>query len=376
MRKRTLLVLAAIAAIAAIAAGPGAQAHSPKASEWTTVASGLDNPRGIALGADGDLWITEAGRGGDGPCFAGPEGGDVCFGNSGAFTLVHDGVQERVVTGLPNTADKDTGNAAVGASDILVSGRHVFGLIGGGGNPTDRASVAPAADLAGWLVKIDPWKGEVRPIADLIQYEADNNPDQGEIDSDAFGLTKRHHGFVVADAAGNDVLGVSFHHKRISTLAVFPDVMVDAPPFLMLPPGSQIPMQAVPTSVAVRPHDKSIYVGQLTGFPFPPGAASVWRIKRDGTKEVFASGFTNITDIAWGPNGSLYVVEIAANGLLSDDQTGAIVRVSPDGSEQTVVASEGLTNPTAIAIAEDGTVYVTNHGSSAGIGEVLNIGKV
>ena len=40
------------------------------------------------------------------------------------------------------------------------------------------------------------------------------------------------------------------------------------------------------------------------------------------------------------------------------------------------MASTGLTNPTAIAIAKDGTVYVTNHGASAGIGEVLNIGKV
>jgi hypothetical protein len=372
MHLRTWL---ALAVIAAIAAAPGAQAHAPKASDWEVVASGLDNPRGIALGDDGDLWITEAGRGGDAPCFPGPEGGDVCFGNSGAFTLVHDGVQERVVTGLPNTADKGTGNSAVGASDIIVSGRHVFGLIGGGGNPTDRASVAPAADLAGWLVKINPWKGSVWPLADLVQYEADNNPDKGDIDSDAFGLAQRHRGFVVADAAGNDVLGVSFHHKRISTLAVFPDVMVDAPPDPMTPPGAQIPMQAVPTSVAVRPHDKSIYVGQLTGFPFPPGAANVWRIKRDGTREVFASGFTNITDIAWGPDGSLYVVEIAANGLLSDDHTGAIVRVWPDG-KQTVVASEGLTNPTAIAIDEDGTVYVTNHGASAGIGEVLNIGKV
>ena len=51
------------------------------------------------------------------------------------------------------------------------------------------------------------------------------------------------------------------------------------------------------------------------------------------------------------------------------------MKVWPNGTK-TIVASTGLTNPTAIAIAKDGTVYVTNHGASAGIGEVLNIGKV
>jgi hypothetical protein len=65
-------------------------------------------------------------------------------------------------------------------------------------------------------------------------------------------------------------------------------------------------MQAVPTSVAVRPKDKNIYVGQLTGYPFPVGGANVYRIKPDGTTDVYASGFTNIVDIAWAPNGSLY----------------------------------------------------------------------
>ena len=43
----------------------------------------------------------------------------------------------------------------------------------------------------------------------------------------------------------------------------------------------------------------------------------MWGIKPDGSTTVYASGFTNIIDIAWGPKGSLYVLEISANGLLS-----------------------------------------------------------
>lgn len=366
--------LLAIAVIAAIVAVPSAQAHSQNGNGWKTVASGLDNPRGIALAKNGDLWIAEAGKGGAGPCFPGEEGSDACFGLTGAFTLVHNGWQKRVVTGLPSVADKGTGDNATGAHDIVVNGKKVTGLIGSGGTPEQRAEI-PSAALAGHIVKIDPWTGKVWPFADLVQYEADNDPDgTGIIDSDAYGIAQRHGGFVVADAAGNDVLGVDYH-KHISTLAVFPAVQVDAPPFLGLPAGAKIPMEAVPTTVAVRPKDPNVYVGQLTGFPFPPGAANVWGIRPDGSTFVYASGFTNIIDIAWGPKGSLYVLEITANGLLSDDPTGALVKVWPNGDRK-VVASDGLITPTAVAIGKDGSVYVSNYGTSAGKGTVVNIGKV
>jgi len=380
MRRRTLLAFVAIAAVAAV---PSAQAHSPKSSPptpWTVVASGLDNPRGLAIAKNGDIWVAEAGKGGAGPCQPGPEGPpNTCFGASGAYTLVHDGLQKRVVTGLPSFGDEGTGDNAIGASDIVVNGSHVTGLIGGGGGADERAAlVATAGPAANWfdrMVKIDPWSGKLKPFADFAAYETANNPDKGEIDSDSYGLAEVHGGFVVADAAGNDVLGVNFK-KQISTLAVFPDVMVPAPPFIQPPPpGGMIPMQAVPTTVAVRPKDPNIYVGQLTGFPFPPGAANVWAVKPGGSKTVYASGFTNIVDIAWGRKGSLYVLEIQSAGLLAPDPTGALIRVWPNGT-QTTVASTGLVNPTGVAIAKDGTVYVTNYGTSAGKGTVVNIGKV
>lgn len=374
MQMRKLVALAVIAVLVAV---PGAQANKG-GSDWKTVASGLDNPRGINFDKSGDLWIAEAGRGGSGPCFPGEDPTvQTCFGATGAFTLVHKGSQKRVVTGLPSIGDEKTGDNALGASDILPDGKHVIGLIGAGSNPDLRAQLAAAdgaANLFGWAVKVNPWKGSVWPFADFVQYEADNNPDQGDpaqggIDSDAYGLALRHGQLIVADAGGNDVLGVK--KKHISTLAVFPDAIVPFPTAT-----DKFPMQAVPTSVAVRPKDPNIYVGQLTGFPFVPGAANVFRIKPDGTTDVYASGFTNIVDIAWGPKGSLYVLEISANGLTSDDPApGALIRVWPNG-DRTVVASSGLVSPTAVAIAKDGSVYVANYGTSAGKGTVVNIGKV
>jgi len=385
MRKRTLL---AFAAIAAIAAAPSAQAHSPKggqpsAAPWKVVASGLDNPRGLAIAKNGDIWVAEAGRGGAGPCQPGEEAGSpaTCFGATGAYTLVHNGTQKRVVTGLPSFGDETTGDNAIGASDIIVNGNHVEGLIGGGGGADERAALVtaagPAAGLFDMMLKIDPWSGKLTPFADFASYETANNPDKGEIDSDSYGLAEVHGGFIVADAAGNDVLGVNFK-KHISTLGVFPDTLVDAPPFIQPPPpGGKIPMQAVPTTVAVRPHDPNIYVGQLTGFPFPVGGASVWAVKPDGSPPVmFATGFTNIVDIAWGKKGYLYVLEITANGLLSGDPTGRAHQGVAGRQDPNDRRQHGSRDPDGVAIAHDGTVYVTNYGTSAGKGTVVNLGKV
>ena len=169
---------------------------------------------------------------------------------------------------------------------------------------------------------------------------------------------------MVADAGGNSLLGVR-QPGRISTLAVFPPRLVPNPFG-----GPDIPMQAVPTTVTRGP-DGALYVGQLTGFPFPVGGANVYRVEPGGQPEVVASGFTNIIDIAFGPDHSLYVLEIAHNGLLSGDTTGALIRVDANGS-RTVIASEGLMMPTGLAL-RDGKAYVSNCGVCADIGEVLAI---
>ena len=126
-------------------------------------------------------------------------------------------------------------------------------------------------------------------------------------------------------------------------------------------------MDAVPTSVAQGP-DGGFYVGQLTGFPFPVGGANVYRIVPGQAPQVFASGFTNIIDIAFDKQGTLYVLEIFQNGLLSGDPTGALIRVDQGGAQH-VVMSTGLITPGGLAL-RDGAAYVSNCGTCAGRGDV------
>jgi hypothetical protein len=362
---------AAVTAAAALALAVPAAAHDTGVE---VVASGLDNPRGLDL-ADGTLWVTEAGRGGSGPCVPGPEMTPVCFGLSGALTAVDlpSRTQSRVLKDLPSLANPD-GTSAVGPSDISIGSKAPWMTIGLGGPPATRDLLPPEGQGMGWLYRLGD--DGLQPVADFHAYEVANNPDAAEpgsdVESNPNSVDATAKPIVVADAGGNDILSVQ--RGAISLVSLLPfgsapaPAMPGAPP---PPPGTMIPVDPVPTSV-VRAPDGSLYVGQLTGFPFVPGAASVFRIPPGGgTPEVVASGFTLITDLALGEDGSIYVVEFSTQSLLAGPAPGALIRVRPDGT-RTELAAGRLTTPTGIVLGHD-AAYVSNNGAAAGTGEVLRI---
>jgi hypothetical protein len=71
--------------------------------------------------------------------------------------------------------------------------------------------------------------------------------------------------------------------------------------------------------------------------------------------------FTSITDIAHGADGSLYVLQYADN-FFRPAGNGSIWRIAPDGSRARIIG--GLSQPTGLAVADDGTLYVTNNADS------------
>ena len=132
----------------------------------------------------------------------------------------------------------------------------------------------------------------------------------------------------------------------------------------------------VPNSV-VRGPDGAIYVGQLTGFPFTPGTATVWRFEEDGEPTVYADGFTNIIDLAFDDHGNLLVLEIAHNGLLTafgtGDFTGALIEVSrKDTAKHTVLLTAPLFAPAGIVVDDD-DAYISNKTLGVGQGEILEV---
>lgn len=353
--------------VASPAGGPPMELPPPPWAE--VLATGLMNPRGIAIGANGAVYVAESGIGGDGPCAIGPEGNEECFGLSGGVTRIADGAAERVVDGLASRAAAG-GMNATGPNDVGLAGNTLYVLIGLGGDPTTRVDVNAGSDQLGWLFRAE--SGGVTPVADVAAFETSDNPDGDALNANPFGLVMREDSSaLVVDAGMNALLEVGAD-GTISTLAVFPNEIATAPD------GSEIPMNAVPTGV-VTALDGASLVGQLTGFPFPPGGAKVFMVPAGGGEPVvIQEGFTNIIDVALGPDGSLYVLEFNAGGMLSIDPAnpatldGKLTRILPDGGRQEI-ASKGLTAPTGLAVDADGNLYVAVFGVVGSLGQVWKI---
>ncbi|MEO7158297.1 MAG: ScyD/ScyE family protein, partial [Vicinamibacterales bacterium] len=281
--------------------------------------------------------------------------------------------QKRIVTGLPSLAGP-TGAQATGAHDVDFQGRgNGFVTIGAALDPARRFvdGANPTFGAVGGkfstLVRFQP-NGKWSFAEDLGAFELLANPDGNAFDSNPYSILAQPGRRVFIDAGANALNAIAAN-GTITNLAVFPNRPV---PF----GNGQISMQAVPTAVTAGP-DGALYVGQLTGFPFPADLANVYRVPAEGgTPEIFASGFTKIIDIAFAPDGSLYVLQIrAAGGPPPVGGPGSLIRVAPDGTKTTIVAAGGgLVAPGGIAIDSDGTIYVTNHSvEPGGIGTVVRV---
>jgi hypothetical protein len=89
---------------------------------------------------------------------------------------------------------------------------------------------------------------------------------------------------------------------------------------------------------------------------------------------VFASGFTNLMDLAFDRHGTLWVLEIDHDSLLTPNPDGAIFSIDSHGHAKRLELPPGtLTHPGGITVGKHGALYVTNKADMAGVGEVLKI---
>jgi hypothetical protein len=395
----------------------------------TCVMKKLDNPRGLAFGRDGALFVAEAGRGGaiKKNCSG---AGLTCYGLTGAVSRLWLGEKKQVVTGLPSIS-VPSGGSARGPHDIAMRSRWApeSSPLGAGGahvtvgfeaDPATRGTSRP--DLAKLFHIPDstlyaPSSALCQhdcssPVVDIGAYERAANPDGAVFESDPYGLivddrrrrgedddeneNEDHHGgghgqachdgddehgedrdnLVVTDASGNSLLRIDAQ-RQISTVAIFPSR------------GQGRSTDSVPTSVAIGP-DGDYYVGELVGIPFvsltrPP--SNIYRVAAAQPHEVtmFLTGFNAIIDMAFH-DGDLYVLQHWTTSPQASPRDGQLIRVHChgrplvcDGERATVIG--GLDGPTAMAFGPDGALYVSHRGASpafvAGvytpIGEVLRV---
>jgi hypothetical protein len=349
-----------------------------KAANIEVVASGLDNPRGLTFGPDGDLYVAEAGTGGlSRRCVPSPSqiGATLCYGLTGAVTRIHNGISKRVVTGLPSIG-LSNGNGSYGPHAIKfdpATGK-AYVLVGFASDARNRDNIIGNKNI-GSLLAINSFDGSssFTKIADLLRFEITNDPDRHGLISNPYSFVIKNNTAYVVDSGANDFSNVALNGSGVTLQTVFPIRTVTNPSN-----GQNSSIQSVPIAVAVGP-DGALYVAEFTGYPYPNNASRIYRIVPGQQPVVYATGFTQIIDIAFDAAGNLNVLQYGDETLPSNANTvlqssGVLIRVAPNGTRKDIVRGGGaLVSPNSLAIGPDNAIYVTNYGTSAGKGQVIRI---
>src|SRR5262249_57773656 len=103
-------LVAALGMMVAPTAGAQARAQHTPSSGFKVIASHLNNPRGLAWGPHGSIFLAEAGRGGK-TCLSGGPEGKTCVGLTGSFYLIGQGGVHRPPTRLISASPEGGGPA-------------------------------------------------------------------------------------------------------------------------------------------------------------------------------------------------------------------------------------------------------------------------
>jgi hypothetical protein len=367
------------AAIGASYSRSGEQGSDANAARRSTVvATGLTNPRGIAFGDNGAIYVAEAGLGGPvttvGQCqqVAPPPLGPGPFlsGRTGRISRIDArGNRTTVVDRLPSSANSLPSHDVVGVADLAFIGRTLYALLDAGcghGVPDVPAGVFRIHD------------GTFTQVANLTAF-VHANPvhfmdTDFEPDGDWYSMIASRGVLYAMDANGGQLVRVN-----PSTGAVHRIIDI-----------SLTENHIVPTTVTTD--GNVFFVGNLGEFPSTQ-SSKVFRITPDGQKTTVAQGFPPILGLAFAGAGgredddragrrgdgagALYVLETfrcpGAAPCFPVPNSGQVVRLERNGTRQVIVT--GLNFPTTLRLGPDGALYVSNngYGSAPGSGQVLRI---
>ncbi len=340
------------------------------------LASGLEGPRGLRFGPDGNLYVAEAGTGGTnstaGQCtqVPGPPAGPGPW--SGGLTariskISSNGTRTTVASKFPSTTSPVGGT--IGVADVVFLDGDLYALVAGGGcshgNPDHKDSTG--------IAKVDLKNGSWHLIADIGAWLKTHpakytSADDFEPDGTLYSVI----------AHDGKLLTVEPNHGQVISVTQDGEIrqVIDI---------SASEGHIVPTSIAAR--DGSLFVGNLNLFPIDPQWARILTISKSdrddfddlppglqparGHRIVSSkAGFTTVVAVDFGPDGLLYVLELSDGAGFPTPGLGKVVRVLHSGAIEDVVTN--LAVPTGMTFGPDHRLYVSNLGAApAGAGQIL-----
>jgi hypothetical protein len=329
-------------------------------SQSSVFATGLDNPRGLKFGPDGNLYVAEGGLGGTdstvGQCEqVVPPVGPYTGGMTARISKISpEGVRTTVVDGLPSSqTSADLGSLISGVADVAFPNGKLYAILAGAGCSHGIAGVPNA------VIRVNT-DGTWDIVADLSAFQMANpvqNPEADDFEPDGTWYSMI--------AVGNSLFAIEPNHGELARITPKGKIsrLIDI---------SASQGHIVPTSVEF--FRGRFYVGNLETFPFVQGGAKILEINRGGKILSEITGLTDIVAALHDKSGNLYVLESTTGNPMPTPDTGVVVRVDANGGMETIAT--GLSLPTAMTLGPDGALYVSNKGFGypAGMGEVVRIG--
>lgn len=298
------------------------------------IATGLNQPRGIAFDAEGNLYVAEAGLI---DLQADDRSTPIISHSSRVSRISPDGQRTTAVDGLPFTNYRAAGD--VGASDVALLDGNLYVLTAEGYDDQLSRSV----------LRVLP-QGRPTSVANIFHFVERSTTFDSTMGISTLGTNPHSmvaapdgHALYVTDGAAGRV----FQIRLDGTIRVL----------------VELPNKPPVTGLTFGP-DERIYFALFSALPLAVKNGAIWAVDLNGAAVVAISDRTLPIDVAFDRDGTMYVLEFT-DRLDSDELYaaggGRLLRLAEDGTLMVVL--DRLNYPTAMTFGPAGDLYISVNGA-------------